>query len=117
MKRIKLAICVFLMLFPLCAFAHSGRTDSQGGHTDHSTGIYHYHHGYPAHSHTNGRCPYDYDDKTGENSSTSSSGSENTSKKGFFDYLITGIYGFFVFCCFGGIAIISKIIKKIKKRP
>ena len=40
------------------ALAHSGGTDSQGGHTDHSTGEYHYHHGYPPHDHIDGRCPY-----------------------------------------------------------
>lgn len=38
--------------------AHSGRTDSNGGHYNHSTGEYHYHHGYPAHDHPNGVCPY-----------------------------------------------------------
>lgn len=31
----------FVFIFP--SFAHSGRTDSNGGHYDHSTGIYHYH--------------------------------------------------------------------------
>ena len=50
------------------AFAHPGNTDSSGGHYNRSTGEYHYHHGYPAHQHTNGKCPYDYDDKTGQNS-------------------------------------------------
>ena len=33
------------------AYAHPGRTDSQGGHTDRTTGEYHFHHGYPAHQH------------------------------------------------------------------
>ena len=33
------------------ALAHPGRTDANGGHTDRSTGEYHYHHGYPAHQH------------------------------------------------------------------
>ena len=42
--------------------AHSGRTDSSGGHRDNKNksglGSYHYHcGGYPAHLHTNG-CPY-----------------------------------------------------------
>lgn len=66
------------MLFTLTctvAFAHAGKTDSKGGHYDYSTGEYHYHHGYPAHKHTNGKCPYDFDDKTGESSGSSSSGS------------------------------------------
>ena len=33
------------------ALAHSGGTDSEGGHYDDETGEYHYHHGWPAHSH------------------------------------------------------------------
>jgi hypothetical protein len=44
------AIALFLSL-SFVAYAHPGRTDSDGGHTDHSTGEYHYHHGYPAHQH------------------------------------------------------------------
>lgn len=46
------------MLFLLPASAHSGDTDSSGGHYNHSTGEYHYHHGYPAHQHIDGVCPY-----------------------------------------------------------
>lgn len=42
--------------------AHSGRTDAQGGHKDNKNvsglGSYHYHHGYSAHLHKNGKCPY-----------------------------------------------------------
>ena len=54
------------------ASAHPGRTDANGGHYNHSTGEYHYHHGYPAHQHIDGVCPYDYDDRTGWNSGSSS---------------------------------------------
>ena len=47
----------------IVAEAHSGRTDSQGGHHDNKNksglGSYHYHHGYEAHLHPNGVCPYD----------------------------------------------------------
>lgn len=43
--------------------AHSGRTDSQSGHHDYKNrsglGSYHYHHGFPAHLHVNGVCPYE----------------------------------------------------------
>jgi len=46
------------------AFAHSGRTDVNGGHYDSTTGEYHYHHGYSAHQHPDGVCPYDNDDRT-----------------------------------------------------
>lgn len=60
------------------ALSHSGRTDSDGGHWNHSTGEYHYHHGYPAHQHTGGVCPYDYEDKAGQNSESSSNNSNNS---------------------------------------
>jgi hypothetical protein len=40
------------------SLAHSGGTDSSGGHIDHSTGEYHYHHGRPPHQHPDGVCPY-----------------------------------------------------------
>lgn len=68
-------LIVFLcavLLFPFAASAHPGKTDENGGHYDYSTGEYHYHHGYPAHQHENGVCPYDFDDKTDH------SASENT---------------------------------------
>jgi len=44
-------------------YAHSGRTDSSGGHKDNKNasglGSYHFHcHGNPPHLHTNGICPY-----------------------------------------------------------
>lgn len=49
--------------FVLTAEAHSGRTDASGGHRDNKNksglGSYHYHHGYPAHLHPDGLCPYD----------------------------------------------------------
>ena len=70
------ALCVLLLLFTVfTAHAHPGRTDGKGGHTDRSTGEYHYHHGYSAHQHENGECPYDFDDKTGESSGSSGSSS------------------------------------------
>ena len=71
MKRVFALLLTLLALF-VPSGAHSGRTDSQGGHTDRSTGEYHFHHGYPAHQHENGVCPYDFDDQTGQSSGTSS---------------------------------------------
>lgn len=50
---------VFLLMIPSIAFAHSGGTDANGGHYDRSTGEYHYHHGYEAHQHPDGICPYE----------------------------------------------------------
>ena len=76
MKKILTIVITVMVIMALCvpvlSYAHSGGTDSKGGHTDHSTGEYHYHHGYPAHQHTGGRCPYDYDNNTKYNSSGSS---------------------------------------------
>ncbi len=66
-KKLKTALIVLLILciafMPMVAFAHSGRTDSSGGHRDNKNksglGSYHYHcGGHPAHLHTNGVCPY-----------------------------------------------------------
>lgn len=79
-KRIILTfILVFLLALP--TYSHPGRTDAKGGHTNHSTGEYHYHHGYPEHQHPNGECPYDFIDKTGQNSGGSSSGNKSSTTK------------------------------------
>ena len=71
MKKFFAACAVLLALTIGIAQAHGGQTDENGGHYDYETGTYHYHHGYPAHYHTGGKCPYDYDDKTGWNSGVS----------------------------------------------
>ncbi len=60
-KIISIFIAVLLAAAP--AYAHSGRTDSSGGHRDNNNvsglGPYHFHcGGYPAHLHPNGVCPY-----------------------------------------------------------
>lgn len=75
-KRLTSFFSLFLLLLaiPLAVFAHSGGTDANGGHYDSSTGEYHYHHGYPAHQHPNGVCPYDYDNKTGQDSGSGPGG-------------------------------------------
>ena len=57
----KKGLIVFLLLWLSAggtALASPGGTDANGGHYDHSTGLYHYHHGYAAHQHENGICPY-----------------------------------------------------------
>ncbi len=61
------------------AHAHSGKTDFKGGHYDRSSGGYHFHHGYSAHQHYDGECPYKLDDKTNHNSGSSNSDSTNSS--------------------------------------
>ena len=71
MTLLKLLLCIMLCLsLPVAAYAHPGKTDSQGGHTNQSTGEYHYHHGQPEHQHYDmdgdglPDCPYDFQDKT-----------------------------------------------------
>lgn len=58
----KKLILILLLVVSAVIFGHSGRTDSNGGHKDNKNksglGPYHYHHGYPAHLHKNGVCPY-----------------------------------------------------------
>jgi len=57
MKRFVLILLLFYFTV-MTAFAHGGSTDEYGGHVDWDNGEYHYHHGYPAHSHDGGYCPY-----------------------------------------------------------
>ena len=66
-------LSLIFSLFVLCifSFAHPGNTDENGGHYDWETGEYHYHHGYPAHQHINGECPYNFDDQTDYSSGSS----------------------------------------------
>lgn len=66
-KHIAVIVCMLLcVLLPLTAVAHPGRTDSRGGHHDRQNGGYHYHHGYPAHDHPGGVCPYEADAQAAE---------------------------------------------------
>ena len=65
-KRVALGLTVLfviLAILPMEVAAHSGRTDSFGGHKDNKNksglGSYHYHcGGNPAHLHSGGSCPY-----------------------------------------------------------
>lgn len=59
-KRFFTLVCLVLCAFTLAviSFAHPGGTDGSGGHYNHDTGEYHYHHGYPEHQHPDGVCPY-----------------------------------------------------------
>ena len=62
-KRIYALVVVFTLIFTSFTFAHSGRTDSHGGHRDNKNrsglGSYHYHcGGNPPHLHKNGVCSY-----------------------------------------------------------
>ena len=51
-------VTVFVVTTSFSLYAHSGGTDSRGGHHNRSTGGYHYHHGMGPHQHPNGICPY-----------------------------------------------------------
>lgn len=55
-KKLFHLLLIILLTLPMMLYAHSGGTDSSGGHYDHSTGEYHYHHGERAHQHYNGVC-------------------------------------------------------------
>ena len=83
-KKIVFSLLVLLaVMTAVCA--HSGRTDSAGGHMNHSSGEYHYHHGYDDHQHydMNGDgvsdCPYKFKDSTTHKES--SYGSKETERK------------------------------------
>lgn len=78
MKRF-LSFCLIIMILISPVFSHSGRTDENGGHN--GPGGYHYHHGYPEHQHADGICPYNFDDKTGQNSGTSMSGTKSDNSR------------------------------------
>jgi len=86
-RYVLLFVALLCLAIPCVALAHPGRTDEDGGHTDHSTGEYHYHHGYPAHDHYDMDgdgdldCPYNFVDRTGYNSGSSSSSSGSSSTR------------------------------------
>ncbi len=86
-KKITIVVSICILLGAMCniTFAHSGGTDSKGGHKDKNNvsglGSYHYHcGGHPAHLHTNGVCPYSSSSsKTTSKSSSSSASTKSTS--------------------------------------
>jgi len=85
-KPFILCLLIFIAFsLPRSVLAHSGKTDSSGGHYDHGTGEYHYHHGYSAHDHWDMDddgdidCPYNFDDQTNHNSGLTSNGNSSVS--------------------------------------
>ena len=85
---------IVLFIFSVVSsFAHSGRTDSKGGHYDRSAGEYHYHHGMSAHQHPNGVCPYAVDETTTKQKYTFSDSEnfteESDDAKSKFEYVKT----------------------------
>lgn len=80
-RRLCAAVIAILVMFTcILTFAHSGRTDASGGHYNRSTGEYHYHHGYSAHQHPNGVCPYIKIDNAGQSSNSGGANSSVTTK-------------------------------------
>lgn len=87
-KNNKKTISILLTILTIISigvnsYAHSGRTDSSGGHKDNNNksglGSYHYHcGGHPAHLHTNGVCPYSSSSSSSKSSASSSSSSTKT---------------------------------------
>lgn len=78
-----LFVVLSVILIGVNSYAHSGRTDSSGGHKDNKNksglGSYHYHcGGHPAHLHTNGVCPYSSSSSSKSNKSSSSSSSKKS---------------------------------------
>ncbi|MBQ0038340.1 MAG: KTSC domain-containing protein [Clostridiales bacterium] len=94
MKRLTSIIfllCFITIFCSVIASAHPGQTDENGGHFDHSTSEYHYHHGYSAHQHYDidgdgiPDCPYDFNDRIRWNSGSPSTSSGNTRTSPFYD--------------------------------
>ncbi len=84
-KYIFIIFFVLMIFFTAGAFAHSGRTDSNGGHKDNKNvsglGPYHYHcGGHEAHLHPNGVCLYSNSSNTSNTYNNSSSTSTNVVK-------------------------------------
>lgn len=91
-KTGRIATMLFVVISIICVslstYAHSGRTDSSGGHRDNQNksglGSYHYHcGGHPPHLHNNGVCPYSTASKktTTTNKKTTSSSKTSTTPK------------------------------------
>ena len=103
MKKFLSLVITILFIFSLCSFvvfAHSGRTDSNGGHFDSSTGEYHYHHGYPAHQHPNGVCPYATKSSKSSVSSISSKSSAVSKNNQKDDNSVVALVGVLLFLLF-----------------
>lgn len=99
------SIVLCAMLCIIVVTAHSGRTDSSGGHYNHSTGEYHYHHGESAHDHYDmdgdGKkdCPYNFDSKTNNDNIVFDSSPKNVLE--------------ILFNAFGGSLVITIILSQV----
>lgn len=131
MKSFILCITILWLSVTNIVPIHSGRTDGNGGHYNHSTGEYHYHHGYPAHQHRYGECPYKSgsNNTTKNNNSNNNSASSNSSKndKGFLNSLLPFLQLLFglsiafwpaiIYLCYQALkTLITKLTKKKQTR-
>ena len=100
----KISIFILSLIIICCSsslvLAHSGRTDSKGGHYNRDTGEYHYHHGFPEHDHPDDVCPYD---SNNEQASSNTTTEKETSKKtsNFIKFLGCVLGGLFLGYIFG----------------
>lgn len=88
MKRIFIVVSFLLFGLSLLVSAHPGKTDENGGHYNRATDEYHFHHGYEEHQHTDGTCPYEFEDNVSVASSDRYSegvqdGKSNSYSKGY----------------------------------
>ena len=121
-KTISLCALLIALLLPsiaLVTYAHPGRTDGRGGHTDHSTGEYHYHHGYSAHDHYDMDgdgdidCPYDFVDNTNHNSGEEIRGEDKSYFDGLLNLLGIELSWEIIFCSFLLVSAISFMLSII----
>ena len=114
MKTLKILLCMFILIS--FSLAHSGRTDSSGGHYDKNTGSYHYHHGHPAHTICGINCPYKqtYKLKPLNTTTTSTSDTEDINFSFAFGIAIISLFLGFVakFVIFLPLLIIDKLFDK-----
>ena len=96
--KLLLAIVLTLSLVisaPFMSLAHSGRTDSSGGHRDNQNasglGYYHYHHGMGPHLHPNGICPYSV--KSSSSSATYKAAQQELKDLGYYSGKVDGSFG------------------------
>lgn len=93
-KKISIYTMTAMLAFstvPGTVQAHSGRTDSSGGHHDNKNvsglGSYHYHcSGHPAHLHDGGVCPYSSSAATSDTSTTSEVSTTTSGGMGTFKF-------------------------------
>ena len=100
----KIYIFILSLIIICCSsslvLAHSGRTDTNGGHFNRDTGDYHYHHGLPEHDHPDGVCPYESNnEESSSNTTTETETSESPSN--FVKFLGCVVGGLFLGYIFG----------------